>query len=82
MKPRKVIASLLAAAVMAAAAPTVYALDSDNVEPWERSAETHRENLGSSIAYLEAFDTSEYTEESVTALKEAIETAKEQYEDS
>lgn len=82
MKLRKIIAFLLSAAVIAAAAPTVYALDSDKVEPWERSAETHRENLGSSIAYLEAFDTSEYTEESTTALKEAIKTAKEQYEDS
>ncbi len=82
MKLRKFIASLLSAAVMAAAAPTAFALDSDKVEPWERSAETHRENLGSSIAYLEAFDTSEYTDESVTALKEAIKTAKEQYEDS
>ena len=82
MKLRKIIASLLSAAVIAAAAPTAYALDSDKVEPWERSAETHRENLGSSIAYLEAFDISEYTDESVTALKEAIKTAKEQYEDS
>ncbi|MGN0618729.1 MAG: hypothetical protein ACI4J7_06880, partial [Ruminiclostridium sp.] len=82
MKIRKVIALLLSAAFMIISAPEISALDSDNVEPWERSAETHRENLGSSIAYLEAFDTSEYTEESVTALKEAIETAKEQYEDS
>ncbi|MGN0578332.1 MAG: cellulase family glycosylhydrolase, partial [Ruminiclostridium sp.] len=82
MKIRKVIALLLSAAFMIISAPEISALDSDKVEPWERSAETHRENLGSSIAYLEAFDTSEYTEESVTALKEAIKTAKAQYEDS
>ena len=80
MKIRKIIGFFTAAAIMLSAIPAVSALDKDNVEPWERSAETHRENLKNSIAYLEAFDTSEYTEESVNELLAAIETAKAEYQ--
>ena len=34
---------------MLMAASTAFALDADNIEPWERSAETHRENLGNTM---------------------------------
>lgn len=82
MNLKRMIALLISAALMMTTIPTVYALDADNVEPWERSAETHRENLGSSISYLEAMDTSQYTADSVKELESAIETAKAEYSDA
>lgn len=82
MNIKKIIAVLISAGLTMSTVPTVFALDADNVEPWERSAETHRENLGNSIAYLEAMDTSEYTNDSVEELKTAIETAKTEYENA
>lgn len=50
MKIRKIMGFFTAAAIMLSAIPAVSALDKDSVEPWERSAETHRENLKNSIA--------------------------------
>lgn len=50
MNLKRIISLLISAALMMTTILTVYALDADNIEPWERSAETHRENLGSSIA--------------------------------
>ena len=38
MKLKRIIALLISAALMMTTIPTVYALDADNVEPWERSA--------------------------------------------
>lgn len=79
MKIKRLIALLISAALMIMSSPSVFALDADTVEPWERSAETHRENLGNSIAYLEAMDTSAYTPESVKELEAAIAAAKTEF---
>lgn len=82
MNIKKIIAFLISAGIAMSTVPAVFASDTDSVEPWERIAETHRENLGNSIAYLEAMDTSDYTNDSVEELKNAIETAKIEYENA
>lgn len=79
---QKIMAAFISAGLAMSMVSTVFALDADNVEPWERSAETHRENFGNSIAYLEAMDTSDYTNDSVEELKTVIEAAKTEYENA
>lgn len=79
MNIKRLAAMLISAALFITSAPAAFALDADIIEPWERSAETHRENLGNSIAYLETMDTSDYTADSASKLHAAIETAKAEF---
>lgn len=79
MAIKKIIAVLISAGLTMSTVSTVFALDTDIIEPWKRNADTHRENLGNSIAYIEAMDTSDYTDDSVKELKAAVETAKTEY---
>lgn len=79
MNIKLLAAALISVALFIASAAAAFALDADSIEPWERSAETHRENLGNSIAYLDSMDTSGYTADSVSELHAVIETAKAEF---
>lgn len=76
MKYNRLIAGVTSFALMfgcfAGTSKTVKAYDGDNIQPWERSAETHRDNLKGSIGYLKALDVSAYTEKTVEDLNSAI----------
>lgn len=76
MKYNKLIAGVTSLALMfgcpAGTSKIAKAYDGDNIQPWERSAETHRNNLENSIGYLKAMDVSAYREETVDDLHSAI----------